>query len=104
MKKLIAVALFAFSFTAVAHAYEGVMISNQYGEVEMKALTQVCADNQAEVSAVCKPAAKVCPKGYHKTAKYCWGGWKKGIYKCGYACRDINPDCQRGYNHEDCRN
>ncbi|MBO9668265.1 MAG: hypothetical protein J7501_15800 [Bdellovibrio sp.] len=115
MKKWISASLLALTLVgSFAHAFEGVFIPQKNGELKIQPLHQKCdetpqpatvGEEQArlETQGYCNPGTtKDCPKGYQATSKFCWGGWHRGFYKCGYACRSINPDCQRGYNHPDC--
>ncbi|MEK2690566.1 hypothetical protein [Bdellovibrio sp. GT3] len=76
-----------------AQAYQGTLQMTADGSVVLNPLAAKCSDvpqpaaaDEMELQRACDPAGKTCPDGYVNSRKYCWGGWKKGIYHCGYAC------------------
>lgn len=97
----------AFAATQ-ANAYQGVMIPGENGEVIIQPLTSICEQTPAPTSddmtlGYCDPQTMACPNGYKAVPKYCWGGFKKGFYQCGHACREKNPKCRWGDYSDPCR-
>lgn len=100
------VLLFAFMGSA-AQAFQGTMHLAADGSVIVKPLTAKCTPDVASLEdgpVSCDANGKTCPEGYTRARKYCWGGWSKGFYHCGFAC-DQKPDCTYGpYKNPKCGN
>ncbi|QDK45235.1 hypothetical protein DOM22_08740 [Bdellovibrio sp. ZAP7] len=91
------VLLFAFLGSA-AHAYQGTLEFTQDGSVVVKPLSVKCTPDIADqdnAPSSCVPTGKDCPEHYTHSRKYCWGGWKRGFYHCGYAC-NRKAECKWG--------
>jgi hypothetical protein len=90
--------------TAVS-SISGALKLTANGDVQVLAAKNVCevqtpaAGDEPEWT-VCRPADGVnCAPGYKRMHKYCWGGFKKGLYRCGYVCeksRNANDDGNGG--------
>ncbi|MEK2690567.1 hypothetical protein [Bdellovibrio sp. GT3] len=91
---------------AFAGEISGILNLQQDGAVEFKTAKVICEDQgptagDMEQWVVCRPADGVnCGSGYKRMHKYCWGGWKKGIHRCGYVCeksRNAHDDGNGGF-------
>jgi hypothetical protein len=60
------------------------------GDIKIQAAKKVCEDldpSQAYQGNTCTPAdGTTCHAPYKRMAKYCFGGWKRPLYKCGIVC------------------
>ncbi|MEK2645832.1 hypothetical protein [Bdellovibrio sp. BCCA] len=45
----------------------------------------------------CNPDNEGCPPWTEPVAKYCWGGWGTGFYRCGFACHKV---ADGGHNND----
>ncbi len=97
MKKMMMMILSLGFVGTTAMAFEGAFVPTQDGGAEVHALKgrEVCPANPVPNGGYCKPAGASCGAGYDQFAKLCWGGLKKGFYKCGISCK---PKEQCGWN------
>lgn len=95
MKKMI-MTLLSLSFVGTtAIAFEGVLVPTMDGGAKIETLRGTCPAKPVKNGNYCKPVGESCGAGYDQFAKLCWGGWKKGFYKCGISCK---PKEQCGWN------
>lgn len=101
MKKMISTVLLAMVLlgSLTASAYQGVLVENDNGISVIQPLKQYCEDSPTDE--YCFPRSGRCPEGWSEASKYCWGGWKRGFYRCGPACRDKRP-CEWGDHSDRC--
>lgn len=71
-------------------AISGLMEMTSTGDVKITAAKKTCEDlkpGQAWEGQTCTPAdGNTCYAPYKRMAKYCFGGWKHPLYKCGIVC------------------
>ncbi|MBO9668267.1 MAG: hypothetical protein J7501_15810 [Bdellovibrio sp.] len=107
MKMLLSAALLALALVgSTSHAYEGTIAMGPNGEVKMQPLRGQCDEipqpalvGEMESQGACKPSTAGCPAGYDRAAKFCWAGWHKGFYRCGYACQP-KTECTHGPHYD----
>ncbi|QLY26935.1 hypothetical protein [Bdellovibrio sp. KM01] len=100
MKKFMMMLLSLSFVGTTAMAFEGAFVPNEDGAT-VQPLRGICPAKPVKNGNYCKPVGNSCPSGYDQFAKLCWGGWKKGFYKCGISCK---PKEQCGWNpHGDYR-
>lgn len=98
MKFLSTLILMIAFLGSTAQAFEGTMHFAADGSVVIKPLAVKCTPDiadQEDPPTSCSPTGKKCPAHYTYSRKYCWGGWRKGFYHCGYAC-NILQECKWG--------
>lgn len=99
MKRYVATALLAVSLVGsfANAAYEGTLNFSEDGTVSVVPLNGNCdipqpASDETGIMHACTPTGRGCPEGYYEVAKYCWGGWHQGFYRCGLACHKRGSD------------
>lgn len=102
MKKLMSILALSFVLSAgAAQAQEGVAVFNADGTVGIEPLGGYCPPQPTREDFMtmqsCDPGTDTeCPAHYEETAKYCWGGWGTGFYRCGTACKPPRDHEGRG--------
>lgn len=103
MKRLMMAALVAVSMAgSMAMAFEGPAQLNDDGSVTLIPIQRNCGTTPQPASTDVIPEAcnngdtPQCPPYMNPVAKYCWGGWGEGFYRCGWSCR---PEGGRGGDH-----
>ncbi|WP_374073616.1 hypothetical protein [Bdellovibrio bacteriovorus] len=93
MKKLLMSAMMIVSLVgSTAFAFEGVLHQNKKGNFEIVPLHQNCDDVGPQPTTdhvACPVQNEGCPPWTEPVAKYCWGGWGTGFYRCGFACHKV---------------
>ncbi|QLY26936.1 hypothetical protein [Bdellovibrio sp. KM01] len=71
-------------------AVSGALQLNAEGGVDLLKAKRTCEDmdpSEAYEGQTCTPAdGNTCYAPYKRMAKYCFGGWKRPLYKCGIVC------------------
>lgn len=85
---------------AQAQVQEGTAVLREDGTVVLQPLSGYCppqptAEDMTMLGA-CEPETSKCPAHYEETAKYCWGGWGRGFYRCGSVCKPYRDHEGRG--------
>ncbi|WP_413561197.1 hypothetical protein [Bdellovibrio sp. HCB209] len=75
---------------APASVVSGLLQRKATGELALLTAKNICENEKpgnAYEGHTCIPAdGKTCYRPYKAQAKHCWGGWKKGFYRCGTLC------------------
>ncbi|WP_413942847.1 hypothetical protein [Bdellovibrio sp. HCB-162] len=94
MKKIVSALLVTISLLSLqSFAYEDVAQINTSQGIKFVPLHSNCNDSPMPTNSMepvaCNPFNEGCPPDTEPVAKYCWGGWGTGFYRCGFACNKI---------------
>ncbi|MFV8258912.1 hypothetical protein ACNQKP_13980 [Bdellovibrio bacteriovorus] len=104
MKKVISSLVLSFMLMgsfAQAQTQEGTVAIGSDGTIVLQPLSGYCPPQPTaedlQVLGACEPSnSSECPAHYEETAKYCWGGWGRGFYRCGSVCKPYRDHEGRG--------